>query len=789
MSAVYARMVARDFRRNRTVTVLLVVLMMLSVLLATASAGTLTRLFGASSALMDRAQAPHVAQLHVGDYDAAAVDRWVASRPEVVHHQTMVMVGIDGAHLFFDGEDQSDNIQQNSLVVPNMERDLLLDLDNEPVLEVEPGTIVLPVLYDVRSDLEVGDVVTITAADGFRTDLTVAGFARDSTMNPAIASSKRLAVSPQDHAEVLAHTGAVEYLIEFWLADPSSDTGAFSAAYLDSDLPKNGQMVDSATFQILTMIGDGMVAAVIILVALLLLVVAMLCLRFSFRTAAEQDHREIGVLKAIGIPARDIKRMYLAKYAVLAATATVAGLLAGLALTPLLTRNITHFMGSASSAWAWVVPVLAALAVLAALLLFVRLLLRRFDKISPVVAMTTSPSVRRPRNPMRLHRSRTPVNLRLGVMDVVGRWPTYLLLVLVFAVSTFIMVVPTSSAATASSAGFSRYMGIGDADVLVNMRHSGDVTPDDVDSAVDHVTADPDVAAVAALVSTRHATLDEDGAATSLYVANGDHTQLPVTYAEGRAPTDESEIALSLLALNRAGRHVGESLPIEIAGQWRELSIVGSYQDITNGGTTAKAVLPTAGEEVMWSAIGISLVAGADAATVAAALTEELPFTTVADVEQWQGQTLGAIGGQLRFAAAISAVVAVLLAVLMTAMFTRMLLARDASQIAVQRAIGVDDTALRRQYLARTLIVLVAGVAVGVLASNTVGESMFNLAFEAMFGGFETLGQGTSQIAFDVDPLLTLLALPGALLAAVALATAAATRTVRATSISSLTTE
>jgi putative ABC transport system permease protein len=66
-------------------------------------------------------------------------------------------------------------------------------------------------------------------------------------------------------------------------------------------MPQAGQLVDSATFQMLTMIGDGMVAAVVILVSLLLLVVGLLCLRFSFLTAAEQDYREIGVLKAIGV--------------------------------------------------------------------------------------------------------------------------------------------------------------------------------------------------------------------------------------------------------------------------------------------------------------------------------------------------------------------------------------------------------------------------------------------------------------------------------------------------------
>jgi putative ABC transport system permease protein len=95
---------------------------------------------------MNQAEAPHVAQLHAGPYDQEQVDRWVAGRSDVAHHQAMLMLGIEGANLFFDGEPQTANIQQNSLVVPNSERDLLLDTDNQPVTEVTPGTIMLPVI-------------------------------------------------------------------------------------------------------------------------------------------------------------------------------------------------------------------------------------------------------------------------------------------------------------------------------------------------------------------------------------------------------------------------------------------------------------------------------------------------------------------------------------------------------------------------------------------------------------------------------------------------------------------
>jgi putative ABC transport system permease protein len=139
--------------------------------------------------------------------------------------------------------------------------------------------------------------------------------------------------------------------------------------------------------------------------------------------------------------------------------------------------------------------------------------------------------------------------------------------------------------------------------------------------------------------------------------------------------------------------------------------------------------------------------------------------------------------------AVVSAVVAIALAVLMTALFTRMLVARDSGQIAIQRAVGADDAGLRSQYLTRILLVLVLGVIGGTLAANTLGEGLFNLMFEGLFGGFEPLGQGTSRINFAVNLLLAYVAPPAALLGTVAVTAAVSCRSISAATLSTLTTE
>ncbi len=764
-------MLVRDAQRNLTVTVTLVVLVALSVTLAAASAGLLARLAGASDRLMEQADSPHLVQMHAGELDTGTIDAWVAGRNDVAAHQTMLLLGIDGADLAFNGQPQTGNIQQNSLVVPAMQRDLLLRVDNQPLGAVDPGEIWLPVIYRIESDLAVGDTVTISATGGFALELQVAGFVRDSIMNTAIASSKRLAVSQEDLEAVAAHTGTPEYLVEFWLADRGLPTGELARDYQDAGLPRSGPLVDSSTFRLFNMISEGMTAGVVILASVLLMVVGLLCLRLSFITAVREDYREIGILRAIGVPPSRISRVYLVKYAAVAALACLLGLLGGWALAPELSRSLTAYMGTTSGPAVWLAPALTALGVATLVTLFVLVLLRRLGRGTAMDALRTGTTGSMPRGPrLRLRNSRgLPTNVRLGLMDLIRRSGAHMLLFLVFAVSAFIVVVPAAAATTIHSEDFITYMGIGTSDVRLDIPQGAESTQL-FTRVVEELPERGDVERFVANTTTRLEVPDAEGSAVSLYVENGDHTTLPVTYAEGRAPQDSSEIALSLLTLAQSGRSVGDSLPVAVADGKVGLRIVGSYQDITYGGRTAKVMLDVTGDEVMWHVVVIDLAPGVDSVAAAHEMVQAWPGLRAADVGEYRAQMLGPIAEQVTRASVLSTVAAIGLAVLMTTMFLRMLLAGDASQIAIQRALGNTDGGIRTQYLTRILLVLLAGIPAGVLAAVTLGEGMFNLMFEGLFGGFEYLFRGTSQISFAINGWLTWLALPLAMFTAVAVA-------------------
>lgn len=65
-------------------------------------------------------------------------------------------------------------------------------------------------------------------------------------------------------------------------------------------------------------ITDGIMIAVLVLIGVLVIIVAFLCIRFTLLAKIEEDYKEIGVLKAVGMRVSQIKKLYLAKYGAIA---------------------------------------------------------------------------------------------------------------------------------------------------------------------------------------------------------------------------------------------------------------------------------------------------------------------------------------------------------------------------------------------------------------------------------------------------------------------------------------
>ncbi len=767
---IIGRMLRKDFFRKKLITIVVFAFIFLSALLVASGTNLMIELGNSLNALFATANTPHFVQMHAGPLDQAEIDSWAAANELVKDQQTVEMITMDGSNLYL-GESQNpeeNSIMDISFVIQNEGFDFLLDLDNN-IIQLSPGEIAVPVYYSQQRNLAIGDEVRVNTGAG-EMIFAITAINRDSQMNPAIVHSKRFLIHEQDYANLRETIDETEYLIEFLLVD-DSQISTFVSAYQASDLPKTGPAVDQGLFKTINALSDGLVAGVVILMSLLLIVIAILSLRFTLLATIEEDTKEIGVMKAIGIARSDIKRTYLAKYVVMGAAAALLGYLTSLLLNQVLSANVLLYIGSASkSVLQTALPLVAASSIFLIVTLSCVVILRRFNRISAVEALRSGSVGESMRNiPMlNLQRGRAlNINPYLGVRDVLQRFRLYGLLAFVFFFCAVIIIIPIHFLTTIQSPTFISYMGIGQSDIRIDLHLSEDVA-DRFDSTVATLTDDPDVAKLSPLVTSQFKAIQSDGTLETLSIETGDFSLFPLDYVQGTAPQKENEIALSYLNAGEMEKQIGDSVTLVVEGQEREMFVSGIYQDITNGGRTAKAALPHNPQTVLWYTVNLNLASDANIEEKVLEYSQLFAPARVTDMASYVSQTMGNTVQQLKTVTMVTVVVGLAVSVLITSLFMMMLITKDTSQIAIMRSLGFSLRNIRTQYLTRALVLLVFGIMLGTLFSNTLGQQLVSAVLSL---------QGASSIKFVIDPLQAYVMYPLLLMFTVAVTTILSTRT------------
>jgi putative ABC transport system permease protein len=745
------RLVRNDILRNKTTTATTTLFVTAAALLVSLAVLLFVNLTGAIDTLMEDAKTPHFLQMHSGSIDRSRLQSFIDSHPEIVDNQVLEFLNVEGARIRIGNRSLAGSVQDNGFSVQSPRFDFLLDLDGN-VLEVADGEVYVPISYGQSGLARVGETMHVG-----ETELTVAGFLRDSQMNSLLSSSKRFLVSPADFADI-RQSGTVEYLIEFRVTDPAT-LGALENAYVTAGLESNGPTIVAPLFRTINALSDGLMIALILLLSVLVLSVALLCIRFTLLAKIEDDYREIGVMKAIGLRISDVKKAYLLKYAVITGAGGLIGLALAFAVQGLVLENIRLYMGEAHRPVITVLfAVVSVLIIGTVIMAFVNRVLRRFQKISPAEAIRFGVS-REKLSGGGHFRIRTwtglPANTLLGMKDVLSRWKTSATMLTVLVVAVFLVVVPRNLVNTISSDGFITYMGLGMHDMRLDIQQTTDV-PGKV-RLISEALADDDSVSRYVILTTRNLTaLGADGSEVRLKVELGDHSVFPITYAHGRSPVSPDEIALSVLNAEALGLGVGDPITVGVDSLQRELTVSGIYSDVTNGGRTAKAVFDAASADVMWSVAAVELVDKSVVDLKVKEYSDRFDFAKVSGIQEFIRQTFGTTISSVHRVSSIAFTVALSICLLVSLLFARMLVARDRYSIAVLKAVGYTTADIRAQYAIGTSLIAATGVLLGTLLANSAGEALAQMVISLF---------GASSFSFNIDVMFSCIVGPLSIIA------------------------
>lgn len=751
------KIIRRDITGNKIISFITVLFIAAAAMLLSLAGILVIHLFGSIDSLMKDAKTPHFMQMHAGDIDFEELERFAQANGDVEDFQVLEFLNVNNEKIRLGENYLTASVQDNGFSVQSSRFDFLLDETNKPV-QPKDGELFVPVSYNRDGTAKVGDKAVV---DG--KTFVVAGFVRDSQMNSTLASSKRFLVSAGDY-ERLRASGSVEYLIEFRLKH-LSDLSGFEAAYSASELPANGPTLTWPLFRMISAVSDGIMIAVILLVSVLVIFISLLCIRFTLLAKIEDDYREIGVMKAIGIRVSDIRSIYLSVYAVLAAVGCGAGFLLSLVFSGPLQESIRVNLGeSGKDTFSLLAGIVGILLLFFFILFCINRILKKFHRISAVQAIRQGAEQEKVYGTKKFKLSKNrwlSTNLFLGVKDILARKRLYVTILLVIILSCFIMVVPQNLYHTISDSSFITYLGVGRCNLRMDIQQTDKIEEKAVNVG-EYLEQDTAVETYAVFVTEIFSLEQKDGTTEHIKVELGNHGVFPLQYAQGKMPSSADELALSVLYAEELGKEVGDEITLLTDEGEKYLTVCGIYSDITNGGKTAKAAFAPGNQEAALSTVCVNLREQDLLSEKISEYGDTFPYAKVSGIETYVTQTFGQTLRSVKIASVGAAFVAVAVTLLVILLFMKLLISKDRYSIAVLKSMGYTDSDISRQYVWRSVAVMLLGILLGTILAGTLGERMAGAAISSL---------GAAAFQFIVNPLSAFVLSPAILIFAALTAT------------------
>lgn len=726
-----------DFKKNMWRNVILLLFMTLSAAIAISVCLMLTQLFTSISSMYEKARPPYFLQMHKGELNQVDLDAFNEGYSGVTHWQTVPMIDVQGENLTVNSisgktRDLSDCRLDLSLVRQNENYDVLLD-ENMHCLKMNQGEIGVPVTLLDQYEIKIGDVITLESGETIK-KFVVSAYVYDAQMNSTLCSSTRFLISNEDFSELFENVGETEYLIEAYFKD-SSMAAAYQTAYEESEkkLPKDGQAVTYTMIFLLSALTDMMMAMVFLLAGILLGVIALLCLRYCLMAELEEDAKEIGTMKAIGISERGIQGLYLGKIRILMTAGILFGWMFSFAFQSFLTGHVRRTFGNQKpTVWGYLLAFLISILGYGFVVLYTRSILKKMRKVSIV-------------------------DLLVGLREVRRGYGVILLLLLLLS---FLMMTPYRMADTLESHEFVTYMGSPLCDVLLEVEE-GEELEERTEAArelLNDQSMQGKISRFEMLRRIRLQSYDNEGNLVGLHIDTGSSAGQGLKYLSGKNPKKDTEIALSSLMAEELDKTVGDKMILLSDKTEKECTVSGIYQDVTSGGRTSKMICEFPQEAAEKYTFQIQMSENADVLRMIENWRERLGSGySIERMEEFLKQTLGGVSAQVKQASLTVIILSLCLAGLIVFLFMKLRIAKEMGMLATKRAMGISMRDIFLQELYPVLLSGGSGVLIGVILTEYAGEFIVS----ALFG---LLGIGLDRIEFSSIPVAEVVGLSIALL-------------------------
>lgn len=740
-----------------------VILLLFIVLSATLLASSINNLLTVSNAISYFGKITNISDYFIVAYENEEITKWAQKCDYIKEFDIDHMIVGSSDKLFVNEKKLDINGTPFITTVPQ-ERDIVVNKDNEAITKIGDGEVGICYSIAEKAGLKIGDEITFQVKD-FKQSLKLKYIFKDSVFGSEYMGMKRLIVSDGEY-EKLSKVENADKISLYGIT--SDDTKA-----LEKDLNQYNYNIVS-TFS-LDMLGsvytlDMIVAAILAIVSMVLITISLVILRFTIVFTVQEDYKEIGIMKAIGIKNNKIRGIYLIKYFIISVIGATIGIFLSFIASEKMLENISGKMAIENATANLLFNVLSGIFIILLVIVFCYLCTGKLNKFSAMQAIRSGSMGER-------FRKKTLISLHkikgmntcfyLALNDILSNFKRYVVLVITFILGTILVIIPMNVANTLNDISILKLFDSTISDVYINDQKSNTYHAnkdldemlqdlENLENQYKEVGVDVDLYRGYSV----YANVYKDDILEGIKIFASITKKCDAanfSYISGTAPELENEIAMTEVTMDALGVTIGDTVQIMLGQEKKSYIITASYQTMNNMGQGLR-FSENADVDLKY-AIGFgdiqgNFAKGTDKEKAIKILRETTPGYEIKTTETYIDNFLGSITNTIDSIKTMIIILVLVVNGLITVLLVKTFLAKDVGEIALLMNLGYSNMAIRFWQTLRISIVLFMSIVLGALISKPLNNPISQMAFGTM---------GATQIDVKINAIETYLMYPAIL--------------------------
>ena len=789
----YLNILKKDLKRKKTMNAILLTFITLAALFVSSSVSNILTVMSGTDYYFEKSGMSDYIALKMGSSDNDKLTDILENSSDVKSYEIENLIFASKNNYTFNGKKFED--EMNTSVIMSIDEAKLnyFDKNDKIISDIEKGKVYIGCDGMKKCGIKTGDTIEISYGNT-RVTLEVAGSCKDALLGSGFMGNIRFLLNDEDYKKIsednsMKNSPYIGQAIYIY----ADNTDAVEKVFSDVD-----NIVFSGEKSLIKMcyVMDMIVAAILLVASVCLILISFTVLRFTVNFNISEEFREIGVMKAIGIPNRKIRMLYVVKYFAISLVGSAVGGIISIPFGKMLIKSVSEKMVLGNSGGIFV-NIISAAAVMLIVLMFSYYCTGRIKKSTPLDAIRNGQTGERFRKKGRLHleKGRLSACTFTALNDVVSSPKRFITLIITFMLCLCLVLIMVITSSTLGSEKLVPLFGTTQSDAYYSNSSDqmeaicpgGNKIMEQKLREIEKKLADNGMPAKCHVEVQYTYTLSFNGNSfkTACQQGIGGIKASDYVYYEGTAPVNKNEIAVSKVVADKLGAKIGDTVKLMKNDGEEEMLITGYIQTMNRLG----------------SCIRLNENFDNGSSQMSSSFDYQIDFTDNPDKKEVSERIKKMKDifdtNEIRSAAEFSAsctgvadiinsvkwcmlVITFVITALVTMLMERSFIAKEHSEIALLKAIGFRSSAVIKIHTLRFSFV---GIAASILAA-AITPVLTKVAITPIFGMM-----GAENIDFDYNPLLTFTVYPLMVLALTVISaflTAQYTRTIAASETSNI---